>query len=400
MQPPGSTRDLVSRRTLAHDSFSELYAHLLEEKERPHTAFTRSKLSSKVAYADYRPDRPELILREGDDLVMSLYVAGGCAPAPGDCGIILEHIARMLPGLEGQHLLDVLAWLIQQPGRKVKHAVLLIGEPGVGTSFLRELIVDMIGPTKLRQIDNDELADDFKGSWGNFQVLFIEELMHAGRLELANALKVWITEEQVTAHEKHIRRHQVRTPCLIIAASNHDVPIYVEPGDRRWAVLKSSARRHDVAYYERLWNEGRQQVAAFKAYLLARDLSGFLPDTPPPETEAKKELLQGRRTDLADHVAGLVEEGWIPGPLVSVSQVQDILSARNIIVREKAPPNKLVAALKQLEWQPYAKGLVPLPNGRQVRVWMTPEAIDAWRDATPADVGQAYANGTGRGLVI
>jgi hypothetical protein len=88
-------RDQVSRRLLAHDSFSELYAHLLDEKERPHTAFTRSKLSPKVAYADYRPDRPELILREGDDLVLNLYVAGGCATR---CRATAGSSSTMSPG--------------------------------------------------------------------------------------------------------------------------------------------------------------------------------------------------------------------------------------------------------------------------------------------------------------
>lgn len=389
-------RDLASRRMLSPESFSELHAHLFDEKERVHNVFTRSKLSPKVAYADYRPDQPGLILPEGDDLVLNLYVAGGCDPVPGDCGIILDHLAWMLPELEREHLLNLLASLIQEPGRKVKHAVLLIGEQGIGKSFLRQIIVDMIGPTNLRQIDNEELADDFKASWGNFQVLFFEELMHAGRLELANALKVWITEEQVTAHEKHIRRHQVRTPRLIVATSNHDVPIYAEPGDRRWAVLKSPARRQEPAYYERLWTEGRQQGAAFKAYLLARDLSSFSPDAPPPATEAKKELVHGSRTDLADHIAGLIEEGSIIGPLVSVSQIQSILYARNLVMREKTPPNKVATALKQVGCRPYTKGPVPLPSGRQIRIWMTPDAVDQWSDAMPAEVGQAYASITGR----
>lgn len=120
----------------------------------------------------------------------------------------------------------------------------------------------------------------------------MEELMAGGRLELANKLKPILTQEVIRINEKHKRVYQVRNLASFFCTTNHEDPIYVEEGDRRWWFYRSPAEPRSPGYYFALEQWTVENVGAIKGYLSKVDLTGFNPNAAPPITKGKEKLIR------------------------------------------------------------------------------------------------------------
>ena len=316
--------DLNTRELLESDTFNTLYGHQLQ-RPLPFTAFRNSKVSPRVLTFDYHPGRHELImLHPNGSKVGNLWRDGGVEPAVGDCSTILSHFEYLVPAAsERDHLMDVFAHLVRRTGVKIGHMVIIQGRQGTGKSWIAECLNRLLGPLNVKVAESEQLHSRFRASLLNTEALVIEELMHAGRLELYNSLKQWIVNDLVKVEEKGIPFHSARTPQLMIAFSNHDVPIYLEPDDRRAFVIASPVLPKDKAYYHYLHNEVLEmEVAAFKQWLLTRDLAGFNAKEPPPMTDGKVAIIKESRPPLVRELLEKIEERHLVRDMVTAAEVQ------------------------------------------------------------------------------
>lgn len=368
----GRYLDIATGHELREESFNSRYAHLTDGQV-PHRKFTQSKLSPKVARSDYLPSRKELVIPDGPDLILNGYTPAGCEPREGDCNLIIDHVRWLLPEpVEHEHVFDALAHLVQRPGEKITSGILLIGSQGNGKSWLRNLIVEMLGEANCRKVENAELGNDWRRSWGNRQVLFIEEAVHSGKLEIANSLKEWLTGEYVMANEKNVPLILVRTPSLIFATSNNATPLHLDPSDRRWAVLHSPQPRRAADYYTKLFTTGLTQAPAFKAWLLKRDLSNFNAKAPPPMTDAKNELIEASRPPVTAVLHRLIKDGEL-NPVFTLDEAAKKLIEVGVYV--SVHDKRLQSAVKELNCVPYPHQ-VRVGRGKKIRLWLQPEAAE------------------------
>jgi Bifunctional DNA primase/polymerase, N-terminal/Family of unknown function (DUF5906) len=381
--------DVTTGASMTDKTFNDMFAHRVK-KGRPHGAFVQDVRSPKAACTDFRPDRAELMFRERNDLVVNAYRPGGVAESQGDCPTILNHLEYLIPDeKERAHLLDMFAHALQRPGEKVKHAAILTGPKGNGKSWLVEDLTRLlVGPDNVTVWQGDSLKHDYLYGMGNCQVLVIDELMQSGRLEVANKLKPWITQDRVRAQEKHQPFAPVRTPYLVLATSNFDVPIYARDDDRRWFIVRTTSERRPASYYVDLFGNGLAEAAAFKGWLLRRDLSGFNAGGKAPMTAGKLELIEGSRTPLADEIARMTDEGTALRPVMTLSGIVTALVHRDVVARGKVGDRQVIDALRAVGWK-RREGQVWI-DGKAQRLWLHPTVAGALGTATADEIRARY----------
>jgi Family of unknown function (DUF5906) len=350
-------------------AFEQKFSHL-SAKSRITTLFVKSKSAGKVERLVYWPGRPTGILTDDKQRVLNIWRDTGIEPVHGDYGTIYQHLINLFPNpAEREHVIDYLAHLIQKPGMKIKHVVLIIGGQGIGKSAIGLLVKQMIGNENTLDVGPSEAEGRFKARWGNRQVLVFEELMADDRLKFYNDLKEWITQESVTVEEKHIQSYSAATPRGFLAFSNEQVPTRMAPDDRRFFVVRSEMAPQPPAYYDELFEAiNGAEAAAFKEHLLNRDISGFKPDARPPMTDAKADLIADTRAPIETRIEERIEtaNGAFAKDLVTLDEV--LVAAYEY--GERKPSHTAVgAALRSLGHKPYPTQ-VRLQNGTRPRLWV------------------------------
>jgi hypothetical protein len=155
----------------------------------------------------------------------------------------------MIPdSLERNHVLDVMAYKLQHPNRKINHAVLHIGFPGSGKDTMWQPFLWGIGGESLSNVSivrNEEI----QSQWGyamESEVMVFEELRQAeakDRRAMENHLKPIIAAppEFLTVNRKGLHPYQALNRIFVLAFSNERVPLSLAGDDRRWFVTYSEA---------------------------------------------------------------------------------------------------------------------------------------------------------------
>jgi hypothetical protein len=219
----------------------------------------------------------------------------------GDASRWLAHVERMIPDdAEREHVLNVMAYKVQHPNRKINHAILHAGKPGSGKDTMWAPFLWAIGGNSLAnvyQVKNDEITSQ----WGyslESEVIVIQELRQAeakDRRALENQLKPIIAAppELLTVNRKGMHPYQALNRVFVLAFSNERVAINLPSDDRRWFVVWSDAPRLRDDEARVLWAwYGAGGFEAVASWLAARDVSAFNPGAAPAMTEAKAIMVE------------------------------------------------------------------------------------------------------------
>ena len=304
--------DLADRRELSRGAFNATFRHIgcksVHDGKRKVEAsvsfdeLRQSKGSRALVGLTYAAGESVLVSRDGlvygnrwRDARPAVPVAT-TSPAPW-----LRHLERLVPERdEREHLLNVLAFKVQNPSVKVNHAILHAGTQGCGKDTLyAPFLWAVCGP----DLKNRGLVDSGSPSsaWGyhlESEILVLNELREPeamARRALANTLKPVIAAppEMLSINRKGLHPYDMVNRLLVLAFSNDRAPISLESSDRRWFCLWSRAPQIDPIEAAGLWawykSGGFQAVARL---LLDRDVSAFNPGATPPLTEFKVSMVE------------------------------------------------------------------------------------------------------------
>lgn len=304
--------DLQDRRELSRGAFNATFRHI--SCKSIHDG--KRKVEASISFDEHRQAKGsralvgltyaagESVLVSRDGLVYgnrwrnARPAVGQNAGSPAPW---LRHLERLVPEVEErEHLLDVLAFKLQNPAIKINHAVLHAGTQGCGKDTLyAPFLWAVCGPDLKNRglVDSDSLS----AQWGyhlESEVLILNELRepeaHARRA-LANKLKPVIAAppDTLPINRKGLHPYDMVNRLLVIAFSNDRAPISLESQDRRWFCLWSHAPRLDPREAAGLWNWYRSGgFEAVAAHLYARDVSAFNPGAAPPFTEFKANMIE------------------------------------------------------------------------------------------------------------
>jgi hypothetical protein len=216
----------------------------------------------------------------------------------------VEQVFRLYP-IEATHLISYFAHLVQHPGVKINHGVVMGGNTRIGKDSILQAVEYAIGSHNLQNINIGQLFEPFT-YWTKCILLRINEAHDTGgdgslRTQFYERMKIVTAAPPDTLqyNNKNVKPYPVRNCCGVVITTNHPTALYLPRDDCRYFVMWSDLKRED--YTADQWREywdwfrgtgkhagktpGAQHVAALlKTWPLAT--VGFDPKEPPLRTPA------------------------------------------------------------------------------------------------------------------
>ncbi len=143
-------------------------------------------------------------------------------------------------------LLDRMAWIVQHPGRKINHGVLMGGEQGIGKDSFLAPLIEALGEHNCTTIDALELASGFNSYLHATHLLLLNEIDfgdHRERRTVAERLKPLLAAppKELMVNEKKLRPYAIPNRVQVMGMTNHRLCLHADTDDRRWLLLRPRA---------------------------------------------------------------------------------------------------------------------------------------------------------------
>ena len=361
-----------TRALTAHDQIASFIATRLGERIAFDDLLAAGALET-VDAIEYAPDTDDKIFeRDGLRYYNSYRPAEpgefNKATAKEAVKIFRDHVAYMTTSeQEEQTLLQFFAYAMQNPGKKIAWAPLLITpKTGVGKSFFGELLERLCGETNVSPV----LSQDLLSKYNDFlaeKLWVIAHEVETGEKEAMARLKSLITEKRVRVDGKYARTYTTQNVANFIFLSNKIDAIKSDREDRRLFVIYNNAEPRAQDYYDRLFAMLKNDSEAIRRYLLSVDVSGFNPHARPPKTTGWEMLARASESDLASFLNECEREKT--GPFA-----HDLFTLRDITshIEMNAQASARYATNRALSVWLYGRGYQnreAWPKGVHVRAW-------------------------------
>lgn len=236
----------------------------------------------------------------------------------------IDHLRALWSEAEVEHMLDYFAHMVQRPGEKCNHALILSGGQGIGKDAALDPIKKAVGGMNASNIDPDLLFMQYR-PWLQSVLLVVDEARphkddHRATT-MYNVMKPLIAAPPMSLQmdEKYMKPRYVLNVMRVVMTTNDWSGLYIPAEDRRMMILHSRAapRWAPEGYFKRLfeWYEsgGDAHVSAF---LARRDISAFNPRMDAPRTALHDVLTGGSVTDAeanSEVAASLERLDWPDG---------------------------------------------------------------------------------------
>lgn len=261
--------------------------------------------------------------------------------------LVRQHI-DLICGGRADVAETVVAWLAhnaQHPGVKIRWTPLVKGIEGDGKTLLGQVMSAVLGPPNVKQISPKVLGTDFSDWAHGACVGVLEEIKLTGhnRHDILNALKPFITNDQVAVHPKGAAEYNVINTMNYMAFTNHADALPLGDTDRRWLVIFTPFASKEALwqalggpeatgrYFDRLHEAIASQKAELRRWLLDFPIPAtFKPNGNAPDT-AEKALMVGMSASPEEEaVREVLSEGCegVTRDLLSSNCLADALAIR------------------------------------------------------------------------
>lgn len=396
--------DMVTRQEIARNVFNALFRHVDCRSIHKKT----QRVQSSIYFDERRQDRgaPALAavtFAAGDDVLVTrdglVYgnrwtnarpdVADSDTIADHDVEPWLEHCRNLIADdKELDHILNAMAFKIQNPTVKINHAILIGGDEGAGKDTIFQPFLWALGGKNWRNRSVIE-AGGLESQWGyalEAEVVILNELKEPEARErraMANKLKPLIAAppETLSVNRKGMHPYDLVNRLMVIAYTNDSLPITLPTQDRRWFCVWTHAPRMTTPAADALW--GWYKTGGYEkcaAWLHQRDVSSFNPAAAPPVTEWKLNMVEHGMSaaesylvELMRNRSGMFADGVIGGPF---HRLGDIL-APFMPAGLKVPQAALLHALKEAGWIDMGRiGSVEHPTKKHI--FVAPDALQSY----------------------
>lgn len=302
------------------EAFDNTFAqHLTEaDSSRPEVApsdYVLNTLKIERAFDySYRPDEPNRIFatREGK-VTVNTYRATHPQPdimGEDEAGELFEgHVRNIIAESEyAEILLDYCAFIVQNPGIKIRWCPLIQGAEGCGKTVFINAMTAVLGNEHVKLVDGSALFQTWTEWAANHMVVGIEEIRVVGqsRHEVMNKLKPLITNSVVPVSQRFQDSRDVPNVTNYFLLTNHHDAIAISPNDRRYFVVKSRFQSKDQVkaemggeYFNKLFDVFNNNAGGLRCWLENRTISSaFNPNGHAPVTIYHQQVVNDAATDL------------------------------------------------------------------------------------------------------
>lgn len=324
---PDWVQDWVYIETLCEFSNTKLNYSIKREAfnakfDRKIECIVAEKSAAMLSLVDYKIDTAvdkmywpgaDTLFEYENKTMLNSYHDSGCVSCDeiDDDGqsvidMFLKHIAFTLSDeRERSILLDWLAYVVQNRGKRINWALLLQGSQGTGKSYFVKLLQLIMGE-HVRNLDPTAIAGRFTGWAHGSLVVAVEEIRISGtnKYEVLDRMKPFITNDTVQIEEKGRDHRTVPNFTNYLLLTNHKDAIPLTEGDRRYCVLFSRVQSEQQLfnelggesgasdYFTMLFDETKRRCDALAKFLNDYQVSAsFNPQGRAPETEARKKMM-------------------------------------------------------------------------------------------------------------
>jgi hypothetical protein len=194
---------------------------------------------------------------------------------------VLWHIRNVICANE-EEVQFLLAWLarhLQDPANKTEVGIILTGAHGAGKDIIFTWYIEfLLGTDVGLQIGKaSHILGDHATALQNKVLCVLDEANFATLKPHVDLLKDVITGKTLQLNPKGKDMFVTRSIVNLLLTTNHDEPIPLDVGDRRWMALEcNDSKKDDTAYFDELGKNLNDTTArAFYQYLLKFDLSDY-----------------------------------------------------------------------------------------------------------------------------
>lgn len=310
--------DLKKGVMLNITQFSNIHARDLPKPWQTMLMHPDLRIVDKITYA---PGQPRFCSEKSFDNeamldCLNVYSPPDIEPCDGDVSPFIELVKEFCDQNEEAytHVLSFFAYAIQNPGARINHALVFQGEQGIGKDTIVQTMERVIGVSNSSFVTLAHIESQFNDWLFGKQMIVFEEILAAGRRNIYNKLKPYITNPHHTINTKHIALQRLHNRAFYIFMTNYKHSLSIDPGDRRVWVWYSQMQPKSKTYYEDYYNWlGHPSTpGAIMKWLLEYDTSAFSATAAPPMTGAKRHLIEASSSELEQYLRQAVDSRTWP----------------------------------------------------------------------------------------
>ena len=222
------------------DQFNHAYAHLSDVAGLSQMLTKHPRLM-RVDRAGYHPGKLTGVgyKEEGfSEIYFNTHVPGDVVPRPGSIKPFADFLRHLIPNrTECRIFAQWIAMLVGAPEeRYYRYAPLLVSEmQGVGKTTIAEFLGFILGHNNVSVLNTEKVTEKHNSWLLSCRLLVVEELLETGsKFRLYEALKEYITNENVSVRPMGVQSYPFKTRMAVLAFSNHRDALQLSANDRRW----------------------------------------------------------------------------------------------------------------------------------------------------------------------
>jgi len=256
--------------------------------------------------------------------------------------LFLTHISNVLVDEREQRILiDWLAYVVQNAGKRINWAILLQGAQGTGKSYFAKILEWVLG-SNAKSLDPSALGERFTG-WAHGAVVnIVEEIRIKGddKWRIMDRLKPFITNSMIQIEEKGRDHRTVPNFTNYLLLTNYKDALPITNDDRRFCVMYGriqnevelfnyfGGRDATGDYFENLFAESEKHAGAIKSFLLKYRISeDFKASGRAPDTESRRLMIQASVSPEQCTVEDLINKhecGVVNGRVLDVTWLNEL----------------------------------------------------------------------------
>jgi len=281
-------------------------------------------------------------------LMLNSYVESGYKSVAIDdtnkhaIDLFLTHISNVLVDEREQRILiDWLAYVVQNAGKRINWAILLQGAQGTGKSYFAKVLEWVLG-SNAKSLDPSALGERFTG-WAHGAVVnIVEEIRIKGddKWRIMDRLKPFITNSMIQIEEKGRDHRTVPNFTNYLLLTNYKDALPITNDDRRFCVMYGriqneselfdyfGGREATNDYFERLFFESENHAGALKTFLMSYPISAdFKASGRAPDTNSRRLMIQASVSPEQCTVEDLINKhecGVVNGRVLDVTWLNEL----------------------------------------------------------------------------
>lgn len=353
--------DLTTNEEYKKEAIDFTYARLFNKKT-PSTFIKNNPKRIAVEEWIYDPENykeDKKLITQDDKLYLNSYEPSSLDAEEGNIDLwekLLDHYFNDQMKYR-EHFLDWLAFQIQNPGVKIRHALILVStQYQVGKGSMWRAIKQMFGNHNAKEIDVGQALDKSKGFLTNSQLVLIDEMQSAGKfdekMKLLNDLKRIITEDHISSRALYIDYKIIKSCTNYLLFTNHVNALSLPNNEvRYWVYVSERARMNDQFYadYHSWLDDGGAKAILYS--LKYRDISdNFNPKGIAPDTPYREQMTKGGEHPLTQIIRAMFEEYQYPFSekqiIIGSMELYKVLQDQRTLGRARI--NDVAKALEQI----------------------------------------------------